>query len=42
MGKYVGKAETTAAGEWSNSVIFLLEHGFKRTCSSAQMLYAVF
>lgn len=42
MGKYLGKAEATAAGEWSNFVIFLLEYGFKRTCFNAQMLYAVF
>lgn len=42
MGKHFGKAEATAAGEWSNFVIFLLEHGIKRTCFSTQMLYAVF
>lgn len=42
MGKHFGKAEATAAGEWSNFVIFLLEHGIKRTCFSTQMLYTVF
>lgn len=42
MGKHLGRAEATAAGEWSNFVIFLLERGVKRTRCSAQMLYAVF